>query len=128
MLVSAPLTFDRSQVQVEDLMGQGAAFSNVEDAIDTAPLSTLHKAALWLLAWSLRDTAVQRREACRMLAAVAAEGREACGAGARGAGPTGDRPRAAEPMLRLDRSALRPTARGSVPSPADPARGRGRTR
>jgi hypothetical protein len=44
---------------------------HVEDAIDTAPLSELHKAALWLLAWSLRDRVQQRQEARRMLAAAA---------------------------------------------------------
>jgi hypothetical protein len=43
----------------------------VEDAIATAPLSELHKAALWLLAWSLRDRAQQRQDARLMVAAFA---------------------------------------------------------
>jgi hypothetical protein len=46
----------------------------VEDAIDAALLSSHHKAALWLLAWSLRDPALQRRDARLMAAAFAAEG------------------------------------------------------
>lgn len=65
---SAPLTVDQSQAQVEAMMERGTAFSHVEDAIDTAPLSELHKAALWLLAWSLRDRVQQRQEARLMLA------------------------------------------------------------
>ena len=46
---SAPLNFDQSQQQVEGMMERGTAFAHVEDAIDTAPLAELHKAALWLL-------------------------------------------------------------------------------
>jgi hypothetical protein len=71
MRASAPLSFDQSQAQVEGMMERGTAFSHVEDAIDTAPLSELHKAALWLLAWSLRDRMQQRQDARRMLAAGA---------------------------------------------------------
>jgi hypothetical protein len=70
MRASAPLTVDQSQAQVEAMMERGTAFSYVEDAIDTAPLSELHKAALWLLAWSLRDRVQQRQEARLMLAGV----------------------------------------------------------
>ena len=67
----APLSFDRCEAQVEEMMGRGIAFSHVEDAIHTAPLSELHKAALWLLAWSLRDRRQQRHDARCMLAAAA---------------------------------------------------------
>lgn len=74
MRVSAPLSFDQSQAQVEAMMKQGIAFSYVEDAIDTAQLSTEHKAALWLLAWSLRSRAHQRQDARFLVAAVAAPG------------------------------------------------------
>jgi hypothetical protein len=56
------------------MMEQGTAFSHVEDVIDAAPLSTRHKAALWLLAWSLREH--QRQDARFLLAAVGAEGWE----------------------------------------------------
>ena len=62
MTWSAPLAFDQSQEQVEAMMEQGSAFSDVEDVIDASELSTVHKAALWLLAWSLRDVEQQRRE------------------------------------------------------------------
>ena len=74
MRVSAPLSFDQSQAQVEAMMKQGIAFSHVEDAIDTAQLSTEHKAALWLLAWSLRSRGQQRQDARFLVAAVAAPG------------------------------------------------------
>jgi len=68
----APLSFGQSQAQVEGMMEQGTAFAHVEDAIDTAELSANHKAALWLLAWSLRDHTQQRQDARLMLAAVGA--------------------------------------------------------
>ena len=74
MRASAPLTVDQSQAQVEAMMERGTAFSHVEDAIDTAPVSEMHKAALWLLAWSLRDHAQQRQDARLMLAGVSAGG------------------------------------------------------
>jgi hypothetical protein len=69
MSPSAPLNFDQSQKQVEGMMEQGMAFAHVEDAIDTAPLTDLHKAALWLLAWSLRDHVQQRQDARLMVTA-----------------------------------------------------------
>jgi hypothetical protein len=40
--------------------------------IDAGQLSTLHKAALWLLAWSLRDVEQQREDPRLTLAAVGA--------------------------------------------------------
>ena len=55
-------------------MHQHTAFTRVEDAIDAGRLSSHHKAALWLLAWSLRDPALQRRDARQMAAAFAADG------------------------------------------------------
>ncbi len=76
MTASAPLSFDQSQEQVEAMMEGGTAFSHVEDVIDPASLSTEHKAALWLLAWSLRDNVLQRQDARFLLAAVGAEGWE----------------------------------------------------
>ena len=74
MRSSAPLTFDQSQSQVEGMMERGTAFFHVENAIDTSQLSTEHKAALWLLAWSLRDISQQRQDARFMLATVGAAG------------------------------------------------------
>ncbi len=69
---SAPLAVDPSQQRVEAMMERGTAFSDVEDVIDASELSTMHKAALWLLAWSLRDVEEQRRDARLTLAAVGA--------------------------------------------------------
>ena len=70
MTWSAPLSFDQSQQQVEAMMEQGTTFSDVEDAIDASELSAVHKAAVWLLAWSLRDVEEQRHDARLTLAAV----------------------------------------------------------
>src|SRR5947199_10283748 len=70
MRSTAPISFDRGRDQVEGMMGQGTAFGRVEDAIDAAELSDEHKAALWLLAWSLRDPWVQRRDARLILAVI----------------------------------------------------------
>jgi hypothetical protein len=67
---NAPVCFDQSQQRVEAMMEQGTAFSDVEDVIDATELSTVHKAALWLLAWSLRDVEQQRQDARLTLAAV----------------------------------------------------------
>ncbi len=72
MTWSAPLVFDQSQGQVEAMMEQGTAFSDVEDVIDASDLSSVYKAALWLLAWSLRDVEQQRQDARLTLLAVGA--------------------------------------------------------
>ena len=71
---AARVAFDPGQEQVEAMMAQGVSFSAVEDAIDAARLSARHKAALWLLAWSLRDHPQQRRDARLLLAEVSGEG------------------------------------------------------
>ena len=59
------------QHEVEELMATSVPFDEVEDAIDGAQLPTDHKAALWLLAWSLREPWLQLREARDALAMVA---------------------------------------------------------
>jgi hypothetical protein len=56
------------------MMEQGTTFSDVEDVIDASELSPVHKAALWLLAWSLRDVEQQRQDARLTLAAVGGGG------------------------------------------------------
>jgi hypothetical protein len=71
---TAPLSYDRGREQVEDMFEQGVPFDHVEDAIDRARLSQTHKAALWLFAWSLRDPALQRRDARLTLELVSAGG------------------------------------------------------
>jgi hypothetical protein len=73
MISTASLSLDRANEQVEGMMKRGTAFTRVEDAIDAAQFTQLHKAALWLLAWSLRDQATQRRDA-RLMAAAFASG------------------------------------------------------
>jgi hypothetical protein len=74
MICTAPLSFDRANEEVEGIIDRGTSFVRVEDAIDAAEFSQLHKAALWLLAWSLRDPAIQRRDARLMAEAFAADG------------------------------------------------------
>jgi hypothetical protein len=74
MIGTAPLSFDRAKEEVEGMIHHGTSFARVEDAIDAAQFSQLHKAALWLLAWSLRDPAMQHRDARLMADAFAAEG------------------------------------------------------
>jgi hypothetical protein len=69
----ARVAFDPGREQIEAMMAQGASFTAVEDAIDAAELSGRHKAALWLLAWSLRDHPQQRRDARLLLAEVSGE-------------------------------------------------------
>jgi hypothetical protein len=56
------------------MIDQGTSLARVEDAIDAAQFSQFHKAALWLLAWLLRDPAIQRRDARLMAEAFAADG------------------------------------------------------
>lgn len=63
MTGTAPLSYDRGSEQVEAMIKQGTPFTCVEDAIDGSPLSRQHKAALWLLAWSMRDPISQRQDA-----------------------------------------------------------------
>jgi hypothetical protein len=44
-------------------MKRGVSFARGEDAIDGAQLPRDYKAALWLLAWSLRGPLIQRQDA-----------------------------------------------------------------
>ncbi len=73
MKQTAPLSFDRGSEQVEDMMEQGLPFACVEDLIDGARLPWDHKAALWLLAWSLRDPLLQRQDARLTVRLVSSE-------------------------------------------------------
>ncbi len=70
----APLSLDRANEQVEGMIREGTSFARVEDVIDSARFSQLHKAALWLLAWSLRDPAIQVHDARLMVEEFAADG------------------------------------------------------
>jgi hypothetical protein len=53
MLSNSPPTFDLLREHVEALMETGEPFTDVERTIDATALPEDHKAALWLLAWSL---------------------------------------------------------------------------
>jgi hypothetical protein len=67
-----PLVFDRAPQQVEHMIDQGRPFGRVEDAIEAAPFADRYKASLWLLAWSLRDPAIQRQDALLFACAFSA--------------------------------------------------------
>ena len=57
---------------VEGMIDASDPFGEVETFInEAAALDQDEKAALWLLAWSLREAWVQRREALAMLGALA---------------------------------------------------------
>ena len=61
----------RYQDTVVDLMETGEEFVDVEDAInEITNLSDDQKAALWLVAFSLRERCEQQREARHLLALV----------------------------------------------------------
>ena len=65
-------TLGHHQDVVEGMMNASEPFGEVETFINqAAALDEDEKAALWLLAWSLRDAWVQRREARAMLGALA---------------------------------------------------------
>ena len=58
------------QDRVEGMIDAGERFGVVEDTINAAALEEDQKAALWLLAWSSRDSFAQRRDALAALALV----------------------------------------------------------
>ena len=58
------------QEQVEGMIEAGEVFGVVEDTINAAALVEDQKAALWLLAWSSRDSWAQRRDALAALELV----------------------------------------------------------
>jgi hypothetical protein len=65
-------TLGYHQDVVAGMMDASEPFGEVETFIDeAAALDRDEKAALWLLAWSLRDTWTQRRDALAMLSALA---------------------------------------------------------
>jgi hypothetical protein len=65
MTATAAPFYDRAAQRIEHLMVQGTPFAQVEEAIDTAAAPQDQRAALWLLAWSLRARSPQPREAHR---------------------------------------------------------------
>jgi hypothetical protein len=69
---NAPRTLDQTQQQVESMMEHGTSFNDVEDVINASKFSSEFKAALWLLAWSLRDVEHQRQDARLTVTAVGA--------------------------------------------------------
>lgn len=65
-----PALLAKYQNQVEGMIDAGERFGVVEDTINAATLEEDQKAALWLLAWSSRDSLAQRRDALAALALV----------------------------------------------------------
>jgi hypothetical protein len=70
MASTHPASFDDYQDRVEGMMAAGERFGVIEDTINAAALMDDQKAALWLLAWSSRDSWVQRRDALAVLELV----------------------------------------------------------
>jgi hypothetical protein len=65
-------TLGYHQDMIEGMMSASEPFGEVETFInESAALDQDEKAALWLLAWSLRDGWIQRREALSMLSSLA---------------------------------------------------------
>ncbi len=60
-----------AQGRVERMVAAGTSFEAVEAFVDSAPLSQMQKAALWLLAWSSQDRRTQLRVAKEALAEAA---------------------------------------------------------
>jgi hypothetical protein len=64
-------TLGYHQDVVKGMMDASEPFREVETFInEAAALDEDEKAALWLLAWSSRDTWIQRRDALSMLSAL----------------------------------------------------------
>jgi len=70
MSQTAPTILDDFQREVEGMMDAGEPFGDVEEVINKTALADDEKAALWLLAWSLREPRIQRRDAATTLALV----------------------------------------------------------
>jgi hypothetical protein len=65
-------TLGYHQDVVNGMMDAGEPFGEVETFInEAAALDHDEKAALWLLAWSLREGRIQRREALAMISSLA---------------------------------------------------------
>jgi hypothetical protein len=67
---SAPESLGDYHDQVEGMIQAGELFGVVEDTINAATLDDDQKAALWLLAWSSRDSSAQRQDALATLALI----------------------------------------------------------
>jgi hypothetical protein len=70
MSSTRPVSLSDYQDQVEGMIEAGELFGVVEDTINAADLVDDQKAALWLLAWSSRDSWAQRRDAIAALELV----------------------------------------------------------
>jgi hypothetical protein len=70
MSITHPVSLGDYQDRIEGMIDAGERFGIVEDTINAAALEEDQKAALWLLAWSSRDSWAQRRDALAALALV----------------------------------------------------------
>jgi hypothetical protein len=62
-----PKGFDACQDEVEGMMRVGESLGGVEATIDSARITDDERAALWLLAWSMRDGIAHGEDARTML-------------------------------------------------------------
>jgi hypothetical protein len=64
------MDFDACQDQVEGMMTVGESLGNVEATIEGAKITEDERAALWLLAWSMRNGITDAQDARATLAAL----------------------------------------------------------
>jgi hypothetical protein len=62
-----PMGFDACQDEVEGRMKVGDSLGGVEATIEGAEITDDERAALWLLAWSMRDGIAHAQDARAML-------------------------------------------------------------
>jgi hypothetical protein len=62
-----PMGFDACQEEVEGQMRVGGSLGGVEATIESARITEDERAALWLLAWSMRDGIAHAQDARIML-------------------------------------------------------------
>ncbi len=63
-----PMGFDACQDEVEGMMRVGESFGSVEATIEDAKITEDERAALWLLAWSMRNGITHPQDARARLA------------------------------------------------------------
>jgi hypothetical protein len=64
------MDFDACQDQVEGMMSVGESFGSVEATIESAKIPEDERAALWLLAWSMRNGVAHAQDARATLAGL----------------------------------------------------------
>jgi hypothetical protein len=64
------MDFDACQDEVKGMMSAGESFGSVEATIESAKITEDERAALWLLAWSMRNPITHAQDARATLAGL----------------------------------------------------------